>query len=227
LAARERPALARQQRASLSRERVVGAAMALADAEGIDRLSMRRLAAELGVEAMSLYHYFAGKDALLDAMLDVVYTEIEVPPIDGDWRVSMRRTAISFHDTLLRHRWACGVLMTSVDMSEPRMRHMDTVLRRLREGGLSDTLVDHAYHALDSYTVGFTLWQLPITAVAQELPNLADQLMARLPRDEYPDLIAHIEYHLTPRSEGEKAFEFGLDLLLDGLERLRAGPASS
>ncbi len=204
---------------------MLGAALALADAEGIEALSMRRLGHELGVEAMSLYHYFGGKDQILDGMLDAVYGEVEFPAIDGDWRASTRRTAISFHDALLRHRWACGLLMSSMEMSEPRMRYMDTVLARLREGGLSDTLVDHAYHALDSYIVGFTLWQLPIVAIAKQLPDLAQQVLGRLPREQYPDLVAHIEYHLAPRANEENAFEFGLNLLLDGLERLRQDEA--
>jgi AcrR family transcriptional regulator len=205
----------------LSRERIIATAITLADESGIDGLSMRRLAAELGVEAMSLYHHYRRKDAILSAMLDAVYREIEVPPIDGDWRESMRTMAISFHRALLRHRWACGLLMSSADISEPRMRQMDAVLARLREAGLSDTLIDHAYHALDSYVVGFTLWQLPILAIADELPRLAAQVMEQLPREEYPDLHAHLEYHMQPRADEENAFEFGLRLLLDGLERLR------
>lgn len=213
----------RPERPALSQERVVEAALALADAEGIEGLSMRRLATELGVEAMSLYHYFGGKDEILSAMLDAVYREIEVPPIEGDWRDSMRRMAVSFHDTLLRHRWACGLLMSSVDFSEPRMRQMDAVLGRLGEAGLSDTLVDHAYHALDSYVVGFTLWQLPILAIAESLPDLAAQMAERLAGGDYPHLVAHMEYHMAPRASEENAFEFGLSLLLDGLERLRAG----
>jgi len=211
----------REARDPLSRERVLAAAIALADGEGIEGLSMRRLGAELGVEAMSLYHYFAGKDQILEAMLDVVYGEIEVPPIDGDWRASMRQMAISFHNALLRHRWACALLMSSVDLNETRMGHMDRLLGRLAEAGLSDTLVDHAYHALDSYVVGFTLWQLPIIAIANQLPDLGRQVLERTSREQFPDLVAHIEYHLAPRSEGERAFEFGLNLLLDGLERLR------
>jgi AcrR family transcriptional regulator len=212
-------------REPLSRERVLVAALALADGEGIDGLSMRKLATELGVEAMSLYHWFPSKDALQAAMLDVVYGEIEVPPIGADWRASMRRMAISYHDALLRHRWACGLLMSRADISAPRMRYMDAVLGRLAEAGLSDTLVDHAYHALDSYVVGFTLWQLPIIGLADQFPTLAEDLLRRITREEYPHLIAHMEYHMAPRSEGERAFEFGLNLLLDGLERLRAADA--
>jgi AcrR family transcriptional regulator len=214
-------------RRPLSHELIVIKAVELADEQGIDGLSMRRLAQALGVEAMSLYHYFAGKEHLLTAMLDVVYGEIDVPPVDGDWRSSMRQMAISFHDALLRHRWACGLLMSSVDLSEPRMRHMDTVLARLREAGLNDTLVDHAYHALDSYVVGFTLWQLPIIALSDRLPGLAEEVLQRFSREDYPDLVAHIEFHMAPRSDNENAFEFGLNLLLDGLERLRTGASDS
>jgi AcrR family transcriptional regulator len=216
----------RETREPLSRERVLDAALALADTEGIDGLSMRRLATELGVEAMSLYHWFRSKDALLGAMLDAVYREVELPPIGGDWRDAMRQTAVSFHDALLRHRWACGLLMTAVDMSEPRMRHMDGLLGRLTDAGLSDALVDHAYHTLESYVVGFTLWQLPILAIADQLPDLAEQFMRHLSRDDYPHLVAHMEYHLAPRANEEKTFEFGLGLLLDGLERLRRGEAT-
>jgi AcrR family transcriptional regulator len=212
--------------AKLTPEGIVTAAMALADESGIDALSMRRLAADLGVEAMSLYHHYRSKDAILAAMLDAVYREIEVPPIDGDWRESMRTMATSFHRALLRHRWACALLMSSVDISEPRMRQMDAVLARLNEAGLSDSLVDHAYHALDSYIVGFTLWQLPILSIADDLPDLAEQLMRQLPREEYPHLIAHMEYHMQPRANEENAFEFGLRLLLDGLERLRVAQAA-
>ena len=171
---------------------------------------------------MSLYHYYPSKDEILAAMLDAVYREIDVPPIEDDWRDSMRAMAISFHRALLDHRWACGLLMSSVDLREPRMRQMDAVLARLAEAGLSRSLVDHAYHALDSYIVGFTLWQLPIRALADRLPDLAEEFVRRVPHDRYPHLVAHVEYHMTPRSGDENAFEFGLGLLLDGLERLRS-----
>lgn len=221
-AAREAKRAVRKAREPLSRERVLRAAMTLADQEGMERFSMRRLASELGVEAMSLYHYFPNKDEILAAMVDAVYREVDVPPIEGDWRDSMRAIAISFHRALLDHRWACGLLMSSVDLREPRMRHMDAVLARLTEAGLSKSLVDHAYHALDSYIVGFTLWQLPIRALADQLPDLAAEFVRRVPRDKYPHLVAHVEYHMTPRSNEENAFEFGLGLLLDGLERLRS-----
>lgn len=226
-AAQSRKRAVRRGQEPLSRERVLRAALTLADRDGIERFSMRRLASELGVEAMSLYHYYPSKDEILAAMLDAVYREIDVRALDGDWRDSIRAMAISFHGALLDHPWACGLLMSSIDLREPRMRHMDAVLSTLTEAGLSESLVDHAYHALDSYIVGFTLWQLPIRAIADELPDLAQQFVRHVPRDQYPHLVAHIEYHMTPRSNEENAFEFGLRLLLDGLERLRASSSDS
>lgn len=209
-----------EPRTPLSRDRVLRAAIALADETGIEALSMRRLAQTLGVEAMSLYHYVSSKDEILDDMLDVVFSEVEVAA-GGDWRSAMRANAISMHDALLRHRWAPGLMMSSARITEPRLRHMDMVLGRLREAGFADTLTDHAYHALDSYVIGFTLWQLPIMALAKDLPDLARTFYEELPVEQYPHLAAHIEYHMDPPASDVNAFEFGLDLILDGLKRLR------
>lgn len=210
----------RETRTPLSRERVLHAAIALADDAGIESLSMRKLAQTLGVEAMSLYHYVSKKGDILDDMLDFVFSEVEVPAT-GDWRSATRTMAISMHDALLRHRWAPGLVMSSVRITQSRLRHMDATLGRLREAGFTDTLTDHAYHALDSYIIGFTLWQLPIIAIAKDLPALARQFYEELPVDEFPHLAAHIEYHMAPPTDNVNAFEFGLDLLLDGLERMR------
>ncbi len=213
----ERP----EPRAPLSRDRMLHAAIHLADESGIDALSMRKLAQELGVEAMSLYHYVARKDDILDGMLDVVFGEIDVPSTGG-WRHAIRTMAISTHEVLLRHRWACGLLMSSARITDARLRHMDTVLGRLREAGFTDALTDHAYHAIDSYVVGFTLWLLPYLKIAREEPDFAERFYAELPIDELPHLAAHIEWHMAPaRPDAVNAFEFGLDLILDGLERLR------
>ncbi len=215
----------RQPRVALSRERVLRTALALADAGSIESLSMRKLAQELGVEAMSLYHYFASKDELLDGMLDAVFAEIELPASGTDWRSDMRRTAISFHHVLLRHRWACTMLGSSTGISMARLRYMNAVLGRLREAGFGVGMVDHAYHALDSHIIGFTLWVLPYLAMAEETSDVGRQVLEQLPPDEFPDLIDHIEYHLADDRPGDtNEFDFGLDLLLDGLERLRTQP---
>jgi AcrR family transcriptional regulator len=215
-----------ERRPPLSRQRVLEAAIALADERGIKSLSMRRLAQALGVEAMSLYHYVSKKADILDDMLGVVFDEIEVPD-DGDWRSGTRRMAISMHDALLRHRWASSLLMSSDRVNEPRLRHMDALLGRLRQAGFTDTLTDHAYHALDSYIIGFTLWQLPIVEMTRDLPSLAREFYESLPIERFPHLAAHIEWHMAPPEDDVNAFEFGLDLLLDGLERLRHAEAGA
>jgi len=209
-------------RVPLSRDRVLRAAVELADEGGLEGLSMRRLAQQVGVEAMSLYYHVRNKDDLLGGMLDVVYSEIETPASDGDWRSAMRRSAISFHQVLLRHPWACSLFMSSVDPGPLRLRYMDTVLGRLRGAGFSAEMTHHAYHALDSYIVGFTLWLLPFLAFARQQPDYAERFLEELPTEELPHLTEHVHVHMEPERPGDvNEFDFGLDLILDGLERLR------
>lgn len=208
-------------RAPLSRERVLRAAVALADESGIEALSMRRLAQELGVEAMSLYHYFASKNELLAGMLQLVYTEFERPAPDGDWRDALRRSAISAHHTLLRHPWACNLIGQPMGPSPTQFEWMDSILGRLRSAGFSAEMTHHAYHALDSHIVGFTLWVLPYLALADAQPDLGNRALESARQAELPHLAEHIDYHLADRPDDTSEFDFGLDLLLDSLERLR------
>jgi AcrR family transcriptional regulator len=209
-------------RAPLTRDRVLQAGIALADEDGIESLSMRRLAQQLGVEAMSLYHHVANKGDLLDAMLDAVYGEMELPAPDGDWRDAMRASARSAHHVLLRHPWACKLMMSPTGAPSPaRLRWMDAVLGHLRSAGFSPEMTHHAYHALDSHIVGFTLWVLPYLAIARERPDFSQEFMARQPLDDMPHLAEHIGVHLADRPDDTSEFDFGLDLILDGLERLR------
>ena len=212
-------------RQQLSREVVLRAAMDLADAEGIEQLSMRRLAQTLGVEAMSLYYYFGKKSELLEAMVDAVYAEMELPS-GGDWRAALRSAAIDAHHTLLRHAWACSLIMvpnSDPGLSTSRFAWMDAVLRTLRQAGFSPRLIDHGYHALDSHIVGFTLWVLPYLAVTEEEgAGFASQFLSYEPIQALPDLLDHIRWHVRPEHvDDSSSFDFALDLLLDGLERLR------
>ncbi len=207
-------------RLPLTRDRVLAAAVELADRDGLDALTMRRLAQELGVEAMSLYHHVANKDAVLAGMVERVVGEFELPPPAVDWTTALRTTAISTHDSLLRHPWAAALLLSGPSISPARLRHMDAILGTLRRGGLSAAQTDHAYHALDSHIMGYTLWQVGIAAGMERAGDVAT-IRASLPLDELPFLAEHIEQHLKePDPTDAGSFVFGLDLILDGLERL-------
>ena len=205
---------------------MLDAAIALADEGGIDALSMRKLGQELGVEAMSLYNHVANKDDLLDGIADVVTDQIDVPAPGADWKEALRQTAISSHEVFVRHRWACGLMMRRPRVSPERLRWMEAVLRTLREAGFSPDMTHHAYHALDSHITGFTLWQVNMPfETKEELVEMAAVFLQQIPADEYPYVIEHAEQHIAPASpNGKSEFEFGLELILDGLERLRTQP---
>src|SRR5687767_12423611 len=187
---------------------------------------MRRLAQGLGVEAMSLYHYFARKDDLLDGMLDAVFEEMELPATGPDWRADIRQSAIAAKEVLLQHAWATKLVGDGrLSPSPARLHWMNALLGRLRTAGFTPNLTHHAYHALDSHIVGFVLWVLPYLAIAREQPDLAADFLKDFPADELPYLAEHIQEHIEDRPGDTSEFEFGLDILLDGLDRLREGSA--
>lgn len=200
---------------------MLGTAIVLADKGGIEALTMRKLAQELGVEAMSLYHYVAKKDDILDGIVDMVVEEMDIPSAAGDWKQAVRECAISAHEVLLRHPWACNLILSSPTVRPGRLLWMEALLATLRKGGFSANLTHHAYHALDSHIMGFTLWaaNFPDT---EELADLGAAFLQNFPVDEYPYLAEHIEQHVDGSSkEEESEFTFGLNLILDGLERMR------
>jgi AcrR family transcriptional regulator len=213
----------RGPRAPLSRERVLAAAVALADAGGVEGLTMRRLGEALGVEAMSLYHHVANKDDLLDGMIDVVFAEIELPSGD-DWRTAMRRRAVSARAALSRHRWAIGLMESRTTPGPATLRQHDAVLGCLRAAGFSLPLAGHAFSAIDSYVYGFALQErgLPFDT-PEETAELAQEMLAQFPVDAYPHLFEFTTEHvMRPGYDYATEFGFGLDLLLDGLERARS-----
>jgi AcrR family transcriptional regulator len=196
-------------------------AIRLADEGGIESVSMRKLGRALGVEAMSLYNHVANKDDMLDGIVDLVLSEFELPSAGDDWSAAIRRTAISAHEALLRHPWACTLIMSR--FRPARMRYIEWILARLREAGFSAETTYHAYHALDSHILGFTLWEVGHAVDPEELENAATFLQA-LPVDEFPYFLEHAQQHLTGSMHDDQGeFEFGLDLILEGLERARGG----
>jgi len=214
---------------------VLEKAIALADKDGIETLSMRKLGQALGVEAMSLYNHVANKGELVAAMVDSVIERFELPEDERRWDVAIRRCAISAHDLLIEHRWACGLALVPSDtrvIGGPRVRYMEWLLRQLREAGFPAELTYSAYHTLDSHIFGFTLWQLGHAKAARMLApegeenveKWAARLLEQL-RPEYPYLAEHGDQHMAAGArDGRHEFEFGLDLILDGLKkRKRAG----
>ncbi len=209
-------------RLPLSRDRILERAVQIADAEGVDALTMRRLADELGFEAMSLYRHVKNKDDVLGGILDVVLAEIESPAARGAWDAAIRRSAISVNEVLDRHRWATDVLMSPRGIRPARLAYMNELLGRLREAGFSADTTYTAYHALDAHIFGFALWLTSHTAVP---PEVVEHFAREVPLDGYPHLAEHRDQHLAdgPHHD-ESAFEFGLDLILDGLRKLH-GPS--
>ena len=209
--------------APLSRDRVLHAAVALADDSGIDSLSMRKLGEALGVEAMSLYNHVANKSDLVDGMIDVVFGEIELPRDDPHWREAMRRRAISARGVLGRHPWAIGRMESRATPGPATLRHHDAVLGCLRRAGFSIELTAHAYSLLDSYIYGFALQEasLPFHS-GEESAEVAQQIMEHFPADAYPHLTElAVEHVLKPGYDYGEEFEIGLGLILDALERAR------
>jgi AcrR family transcriptional regulator len=214
---------ATEPRIPLSRDRVLRAAVAFADQSGVGPLSMRKLGEALGVEAMSLYNHVANKGELLDGMVDLVFSEIDLPPGGADWKTAMRQRAVSARQALSRHPWAIGLMESRSSPGPATLRHHDTVIGSLREAGFSIEMAAHAFTVLDSYIYGFALQEasLPFDT-AEETAEMAQTILARFPPDEYPHLTElTLEHVLQPGYNYGNEYGFGLDLILGGLERAR------
>lgn len=208
-----------EARIPLSRDRVLRTALDLADESGAEAVTMRRLGEELGYEAMSLYRHVANKQDLLDGMLDLVLAEWRLPDGGGDWAAAIRTCARSVHDALRRHPWAARLLMTGSHVRPARLRYMEGLLGRLREAGFDSDTTYHVYHLLDGHIFGFSLWEIAYTSIPLDAEALS-RLMQTIPWDEYPHLAEHRDQHMTEGPHGEvSAFDVGLDLILDGLQK--------
>jgi AcrR family transcriptional regulator len=213
----------REPRVRLSRDRILLAAIALADEAGIDALTMRKLGERVGVEAMSLYNHVANKDELLDGMIDGVFAEVRMLSGGVDWRSAMRHRAVSMREVLGRHRWAIALMESRSAPGPATLRHHDAVIGVLRNAGFSVALAAHAYSALDSYIYGFALQErsLPFDT-AEETAAMAQDFIARIPADEYPHLAElTVQHVMQPGYDYGDEYLFGLDLILDGLEHAR------
>ncbi|MFD1147155.1 TetR/AcrR family transcriptional regulator [Saccharothrix hoggarensis] len=209
-------------RVPLSRDRVLRAAAAIADARGVGALTMRSLADGLGVKPMSLYHHVANKDEILDGIVDLVFSRIELPTPGGDWRHEMRRRARSARDVLRRHPWAIGLLESRAAPGPATLRHHDATIGTLRRAGFPVDLTAHAFALLDSYVYGFAVQEaaLPFQGGPDTAADVTAEIMRHLRPEEYPHLVEMATEHvLRPGYDFGDEFEFGLDVILDALAR--------
>lgn len=192
----------------------------MADRHGIGELSMRKLAAELSVKAMSLYNHVAGKQDILDGITDLVVAEMAVPDPEGDWKQAMHRRAHSAHEALLRHPWATMELVSRVNIGPAMLRYVDATLGCLLNAGFSLETADHAWNAVDSHIYGFTLQELNFPFEAGEYRDVAREYLPQLPPEKFPHLARMTRHIIEGEYDGLHDFDFGLNLILEGLERL-------
>ncbi|UKA49759.1 TetR/AcrR family transcriptional regulator [Arthrobacter sp. FW305-123] len=213
------------QRPPLSRERVLECAVALADQSGIGALTIRTLAQSMGTKPMSLYYYVANKDEILDGIVDMVFSEIDPPAPGGDWRGEMQRRAHGVRSALRRHPWAVGLLESRSAPGPATLRHHEATLATLREAGFTVQLTAHAYALLDSYIYGFALQEAALPFEGRDTAaGITNPIMERFATGEYPRMVEiAVEHVLKPGYDFGDEFTFGLNLILDGLERLKSG----
>lgn len=210
-------------RTPLTPERVVAGAVTLADRIGIEPFTIRKLATELDVKPMSIYHHLPNKEAIIDGMVDLVFGEVSVPPLGQAWRDAMRTRSISARAALARHPWAAPLMESRRSPGPATLRHHDAVIGCLRRGGFSIAMTAHAYALIDSFIYGFALQEANLPATGGEsMAELAQTIIEPLPAGELPHLMELTAEHiLQPGYDFGAEFEFGLELILDGLERRR------
>ncbi len=208
-------------RSRLNRDRVLRGAVRVADAGGIGALTIRSLADELGVKPMSVYHHVANKDEILDGIVDIVFDEIDLPEVDGDWHAEMRRRASSARTVLSRHRWAIGLLESRTTPGPATLRHHDAVIGTLRGAGFSPEMTAHAYALIDSYVYGFALQEASLPFEGPEsVGEIAEPIMELMAAGDYPHLVEMAtSYYIRPGYDFGDEFQFGLGTILDALAR--------
>ena len=213
------------KRPRLSAERVLAGALDLTDEIGIDDLTIRRLADALAVKPMTIYHHVPNKEAIIDGMVDLVFAEIEDPDPDLDWKTAIRRRCVSARAVLARHPWAPALMESRTNAGPALLTHHDAMIGCLRTGGMSLEMTAHAYATIDAYLYGFALQEASLPATGgDDMTELAADMSAQFPAGAYPHLVEFTTEHvLQPGYDFTAEFDFGLDLILDGLERAAFG----
>jgi AcrR family transcriptional regulator len=211
------------KRLPLTRERVVQAAVDLCDRHGIAALTMRSLAQSLGVKPMAIYHHVANKDEILDGIVDLVFAEIEQPAVDAPWRPALAARAADARQVLRRHPWAIGVLESRRSPGPATLRHHDTTIGVLVNGGFTHPAIAHAMAFLDAYVYGFVLQEVSLPFDdANSAADLATEVLAQMPAEQYPYFVAFaVDHVLAPGYDFAAEFDIGLAMALDGIAALR------
>jgi AcrR family transcriptional regulator len=208
-----------EERTPLSRERVLRTAMSLADQDGLESLTMRKLGRALGVEAMALYRHVANKGEIVDGIVDLVFSEIDLPSQTADWKTSMRERANAVRESLARHPWAIGLMESRAHPGPANLRHHDAVIGCLRTAGFSIEAAAHAYSLLDSYIYGFSLQQNNLPFDASDAGSMAQDMLSPFPTGDYANLAEMMTEHvMKPGYDYGDEFQVGLDLILDSIE---------
>lgn len=209
-------------RKKLDLGRIIEGAVALADETGVDALTIRKLSTSLDVKPMTIYHYVQNKEAIIDGMVDMVFSEIDLPQMDINWKNAIRQRSASAREVLARHPWAIMLMDSRRTPGMATLRQYDAVIGCLREGGLSVKMTAHAYAVIDAFIYGFVIQEASLPATSgNEMAELAESIMETTAMSEYPYLMEFTNQHvLQPDYDFGNEFEFGLNLILEGLENV-------
>ena len=211
----------KRTREPLTVDRILRAALALADEGGLESLSMRRIASRLGVQAMSLYNHVANKEEIIDGLVETVVAEFEPPDVADEWKTALRLRATSAHESLLRHPWAIMALMTRTTAGPAKLRYVDATIGCLVRAGFSYETADRAWNAMDNHIYGFTLQEVNFPFEPLEYADSAREFLPQVATERFPYFTELATRVMDGRYSGLHDFEFGLNLILDGLERYR------
>jgi AcrR family transcriptional regulator len=217
-----------RNREPLTRDRILRAALDLADEGGVPSLTMQAIGRRLGVQAMSLYRHVHNKDDILDGLVDLAFEEIELPVDRSDWHAAIRARSISERAMLRRHPWVITLLESRMAPGPANLRSHDETLAVLVGAGFSAAMATHAYNLLDSYVLGFALQEVNMPFEdAEGLAEMGVELLAQVPADVYPTFVRVAQELLASGFDYAAEFEFGLDFILDGIERMRVAQAEA